>query len=105
MCAQSIASANSASVQHKLLDIIHTYFDGESKDTSQPMRVLFKKGPFHTNDMCDYDDIDYDSFDQKQLLIYRLNQRLQQPTVFTEMAQAVKIGNETITFEVSLLLS
>ncbi|XP_055301770.1 uncharacterized protein LOC129568186 [Sitodiplosis mosellana] len=99
MCAQSMASASSASVQHKLLDIIRAYFDEDSKDPSEWMGALFKKVPFRTNDLHDYVKIDYSSFAQKQMLIHRFNQRLQQPTVFTESARTVQIDSEIFTFE------
>ena len=98
-----MASVSTVSLQHKLLDIIRAYFEQDSKDPSEWMREVFKKMPFRKNDLYDYVNIDYGSIPQKDLLIHRLNQRLQKPNIFSECAQAMEIGNEIITFEVCLL--
>lgn len=97
-----MVSVSTVSLQRKLLDIIRAYFEQDPKDASEWMRELFKKMPFRKNDLYDYVNIDYGSIPQKNLLIHRLNQRLQKPNVFSEITLAMEIGSEVITFEVCL---
>lgn len=87
-------------MQHKLLDIMHEYFKASSKLPSNWFSELFEYID-SKNKMVEYVDIDYNSFDQKQLLIYRFNALQEYPTIFTEAVEIIKIGKEVILFPVS----
>lgn len=98
-----MASVSTVSLQHKLLEIFRAYFEQDSKSPSDWMPELFKNIPLRIKDLHYYVNIDYGSFPKKDLLIHRLNQWLQEPNVFSEMALTVEIGSKVIAFEVHSL--
>lgn len=82
---------------------MYEYFKASSKLPSNWFSELFEYIDISMNNMVEYVDIDYDSFDQKQLLIYRFNALPEYPTIFTEAVEIIKIGNEVILFPVSTI--
>lgn len=82
---------------------MYEYFKTNSKQPVEWFGDLFKHSDIIKNKMIRYIDIDYDSFDQKQMLIFRFNALLEHPTIVTETVEIITIGKEIITFTVSVI--
>lgn len=86
-------------MQHQLLDIFYAYFERAPRDPSKChwLGTIFKNNSFRTNDLLEYiETIDLDTFVEKEWFLYHFNLRLTRQTIFSEMIESLKIGEEII---------
>lgn len=93
--AENIAKASSISLQIKLFDILCGYFVNDTK--------MMKTISLFKEDLYDYMDlIETGTHADKQLFLYHFNKQLKdEQVIFSEMAEYVRLGNETINDPVS----